>query len=161
MDREDMLKELTKIAYAKTYPFCYSCYKRAPSGRCASCGSDDLMRELEGNGVEYGTEWVIESLLKTELTEIDTDEAYEEWLGEVYSEPVEVCGMSMDQVHILKNMDPVAYRCGKSDWESSEDGETMISFDNGSTFYSMSEVEEFIEANEVEDVEPSDETVSL
>lgn len=46
--------ELEKIAYQKSNPFCYHCYSSAPTGRCTTCLSDDLMREVKGVGVEYG-----------------------------------------------------------------------------------------------------------
>jgi hypothetical protein len=38
------------------------------------------MRPLDGVGVEYGTEWVIEHLIKEHREPIDTEEAYEELL---------------------------------------------------------------------------------
>ncbi len=50
----DITEALTQIAISKSIPFCYSCYTRAPSGKCATCFSDDLMFELPGIGVEYG-----------------------------------------------------------------------------------------------------------
>jgi hypothetical protein len=53
----ELKTKLEKLAYQITQPFCYHCYKTAPTGVCESCHSDDLMRELSGDGVEYGTDW--------------------------------------------------------------------------------------------------------
>src|SRR5690606_26779194 len=67
--------QLEQIALNKTRPFCYTCYRTVPSGQCATCGSDDLMRELPGVGVEWGLDWVIRDLLREHLTPADTAEA--------------------------------------------------------------------------------------
>ena len=45
---------LKTIAYKKSIPFCYNCYKEAPSGICKNCHSDDLMRLMPQVGCEYG-----------------------------------------------------------------------------------------------------------
>lgn len=50
----DFQEALAQIARIKSVPFCYGCYSKAPSGRCTTCGSDDLMLEYPGCGVEYG-----------------------------------------------------------------------------------------------------------
>ena len=64
LTKKQITEKLEKIAFFETMPFCYGCYMKAPTGVCKACGTDDLMRELEGFGVEYGTEWVYEQLLK-------------------------------------------------------------------------------------------------
>ncbi|GEM_PF-2720287 len=51
---KDIEQNLETIAYQKTIPFCYSCYKEAPTGTCKVCCSDDLMRLLPGSGCEFG-----------------------------------------------------------------------------------------------------------
>jgi len=51
---EDEYSALEKIAYQKSKPFCYSCYKEVESKYCADCGSDDSMRLIRGYGAEYG-----------------------------------------------------------------------------------------------------------
>ena len=52
-----------------------------------------------------------------------SEEEYEEMLNEIYGE-VTICGMAMDQGRILRELDPVAFRCGLSDepeqWECDE-----------------------------------------
>jgi hypothetical protein len=75
---QDINARLEKLAFKKTVPFCYSCYRKAPTGRCERCGSDDLMRELSGDGVEWGVDWVIRSLLRDNLSAVNTEEAFEE-----------------------------------------------------------------------------------
>lgn len=55
----------------------------------------------------------------SECKAINIEERYEETLRELYGD-VNVCGMEMDAVRVLKEMDPTAYRCGVNDWEDSE-----------------------------------------
>lgn len=65
----------------------------------------------------------IESEIKDKQSEIDsfeyscTDAEYDEWLDEVYGD-VEVCGMTYTSSQALKDLDSIAYRCGKGDYES-------------------------------------------
>ena len=62
--------------------------------------------------------------------ENNTEEAYEESLNEIYGE-VEICGMSFQAGSALKDLDPIAFRCGNADesdryyeeFESSNDKE--------------------------------------
>ena len=49
-----------------------------------------------------------------------TDEEYDEFLDEV-SGSVTVAGMEFYASDILKSCDPIAYRCGKNDYESNFD----------------------------------------
>ncbi|UAV84644.1 hypothetical protein PHB09_149 [Pseudomonas phage PHB09] len=46
-----------------------------------------------------------------------TDSEYEEILNELYGD-VEVCGSSYGSGSLLVDADPVAFRCGKNDYES-------------------------------------------
>ena len=75
---EELQSRLKDIAFKKSIPFCYCCYKAAPSGTCTTCLSDDLMRLVEGVGVEYGTDWVIEHLIQESLTPVDTTDSFED-----------------------------------------------------------------------------------
>lgn len=43
MNIEEIKKQLEELAIKKTTAFCYTCYKKAPSGFCNLCFSDDLM----------------------------------------------------------------------------------------------------------------------
>ncbi len=59
--------------------------------------------------------------------EPDDDEAherYDEYMQEVYGD-IEVCGIRMDALDVLKHMDPVAYRTGFNDWMDGEDKSTF------------------------------------
>ena len=49
-----------------------------------------------------------------------TEAEFDEYLDEIYDE-VNVCGMTYSTSYALKNCDPVAYRCMKSDYEGSFD----------------------------------------
>ena len=49
-----------------------------------------------------------------------TDEEYNEHLDSIFDE-VEICGMTYAVSYALKELDPTAYRCGKSDFESNID----------------------------------------
>ena len=142
---EELQEQLNELAMKKTKPFCYSCYREAPTGRCEICGSDDLMRSLAGVGVEYGTEWVIEHLISTELDPIDTEEFFEESIRDCYPETTQVGWMELDTITVMKESDPIAWQMAISEWIDSEESEGLIiSFDNGSTYYWMSDVEDFL-----------------
>ena len=49
-----------------------------------------------------------------------TEEQFNEFLDEVHSE-VEVMGMTYSASYALKELDPIAYRCAKLDYESNFD----------------------------------------
>jgi hypothetical protein len=136
--------KLEELALKKTIPFCYGCYKDAPTGRCITCGSDDLMRHLPAVGVEYGTDWVIKNILEEELTPVDLDSAFEDFMRECYPE-TSIVGFitNVDTISAIKELDPVAWRYAQSDWESQEESEeNLITFDNGVTYYRLEDLEE-------------------
>lgn len=64
---QEIKQKLETLALKRSSPFCYHCYCECTSGRCETCGPDDLMRLLPEVGCEYGTEWVIEQILEAEL----------------------------------------------------------------------------------------------
>ena len=147
IDKEEILKRLDELAVRKTIPFCYGCYRRAPSGVCEGCASDDLMRELAGEGVEYGTAWIHEHLVRENLTPINVEDEFEVSIRECYPETVTVGWLTLDTVTTIRDSDPVSWRCACNKWAVSEehDGQ-MISFDNGSTYYRTSDVEDYLDA---------------
>jgi hypothetical protein len=49
----------------------------------------------------------------------ELEDIYEELLNECY-EPVNICGYEYDQGHALRQLDPVAFRCGVCDYESEQ-----------------------------------------
>lgn len=146
MNSEIQIK-LEQLAYNRTTPFCYGCYIDAPTGVCPECHSDDLMRHLDGVGVEWGTDWVIKHILAEELTQVNTEEAFEESVRHCYPETVQVGWMEFDTVSIMKEQDPISWQCAQSEWESQEvDEGHIISFDNGGTYYRYTDVEGLLES---------------
>lgn len=144
--KNEIQQKLEQIALNRSIPFCYGCYKEAPTGCCEPCGSDDLMRLLPGVGCEYGTHWIIKHILETELEAADLEEAFEESIRQCYPEETKVGWMTFDTVTLMKENDPVGWRCALSEYESEEECEgNILSFDNGSTYFSIHSLEDFIE----------------
>jgi len=137
---DDLREKLNETAMQVTENFCYGCYKVVEGDCCPKCGSDDFMRHLKGVGVEYGTDWVIEHLIQEHCEPIDEEEAYEEQLSECYG-TVAICGLEYDSGHALKNLDPVAFRCGVADMLA--DSETYAEIDG--RYYLVSDIESMIE----------------
>lgn len=52
----------------------------------------------------------------------DWQERYNEMLDEVYGD-VTICGYTYDSSYALKEVDPIAYQCGKNDWLDSLDND--------------------------------------
>lgn len=143
--KSEIQSQLEQLAFKRTTPFCYGCYVLAPKGVCPECHSDDLMRHLEGVGVEWGVNWVIKYILDEELTSVDVEEAFEDMVRSCYPEETEVGWMKLDTVQLLKDGDPISWRCALSDYQSEEESEgTIMSFDNGSTYYRTSDIEELL-----------------
>jgi len=137
---DDLREKLEELAMNTTDNFCYACYEVVTGDHCPKCGTDDFMRHLDGVGVEYGTEWVIERLIGEHCTPIDEEEAYEDLLNECYGQ-VEICGMKYDPGYALKTIDPIAFRCGVSDMLADDD--TYIEVDG--QYYLVSDIEAMIE----------------
>ncbi|MBX2995344.1 MAG: hypothetical protein KF681_10985 [Bdellovibrionaceae bacterium] len=147
--KEQIQQKLEQIALNRSIPFCYGCSKEAPTGCCESCGSDDLMRFLPEVGCEYGTDWVIKHILETELEAINLEEVFEESIRQCYPAETTVGWMTFDTVALMKENDPVSWRCALGDYESAEESEgNIISFDNGSTYFNIQTLEDFIEQEE-------------
>jgi len=145
---EHIVEALTQIAVSKAIPFCYSCYIRAPKSRCTKCLSDDLMFELPKVGVEYGTDWLLRELVREHLSPADTREAFEQSVTECYPETVKIGWIEYDTVSALKELDPISWDIAHSEWIDSEvsDG-NLITFDYGTTYYSLHEIEDLIAEN--------------
>ena len=142
----EIQEQLSQLALKRSTPFCYGCYQEALTGRCKSCGSDDLMK-LTSEGCEYGTEWIVDHILKTELEPVDMDAAFEDMIRECYPETSKIGWLELDTVSILKEMDPVSWQCAQSDFESQElDEDTYYTPDNGSTYYRINEIEALLAA---------------
>tara|TARA_R100001510_G_C7649768_1_gene207238 strand:- start:1631 stop:1825 length:195 start_codon:yes stop_codon:yes gene_type:complete len=52
------------------------------------------------------------------LNEYDAEEMYDEWLDSMGE--VEVCGLTYCASRVLKEIDPIAYRCGFNDFLDAE-----------------------------------------
>ncbi len=74
---------------------------------------EQLQRDIEDKQGEIAT---VQSNLET-FEYSCTDEEYNEHLDSVFDD-VEVCGMTYAVSYALKELDPTAYRCAKSDYES-------------------------------------------
>ena len=141
MTVNDNLRErLEVLAFEVTDNFCYGCYKVVKGDSCPDCGSDDFMRHLDGVGVEYGTDWVIEHLIKEHCEATDAEEQFEEMLNECY-EPVKVGCCEWDAGYVMKELDPVAFRCGVSDYLVDE--EQFVEVDG--EYYQVSDIENMID----------------
>ena len=136
----ELREKLTALAFDMTDNFCYSCYKVVKGDKCPSCGTDDFMRHLDGVGVEYGTEWVIEHLIKEHCTPIDAEEQFEELLSET-CETIKIGSLEYDPSYVLRNIDPVAFDCGVSDMLSDEDQFAEID----GQYYNVYDIENMIE----------------
>ena len=136
----DLQEKLTVLTFDVTDNFCYGCYQVVKGERCPQCYSDDFMRHLEGVGVEYGTDWVIEHLIKEHCMPIDADEEFEELLSET-CETVKIGTLEYDPSYVLRNIDPVAFRCGVSDMLA--DDEQFVEV--GGEYYRICDIENMIE----------------
>lgn len=136
---------LEKLALQKSKPFCYSCYQICPTGVCHICHSDDLMRTTE-NGCEYGLDWIIEDLLNENLSPVNCEDSFEESVrSTLSSETITVGWMTLDAITVMKEQDPISWDIARSEWLSFEEDEgNIITFDNGCTYYSVSEVEDYL-----------------
>lgn len=143
--KSEIQNKLHQLALKCSKPFCNHCYEVAPAGVCKTCGSDDLMRLVDGVGCEYGTAWVIKHVLKTKLTPVDPEDSFEQLVRDCYSETTKVGWREFDTVTLLKEQDPVSWHCALSDYESQEADEgNIISFDNGGNYYYTTEVENLL-----------------
>lgn len=144
--KTEIQQKLEQLAFNRTTPFCYGCYIKAPKGVCPKCHSDDLMRHLDGVGVEYGTSWIIKHILEEELTPVDTDEAFEDSIRSCYPEESQIGWLKVDTASAIKTLDPISWGIAQSEWESQESEEgNIITFDNGSTYYWSHELEELLD----------------
>lgn len=145
MDRSEIEERLLQLAADQSLPFCYSCYRTASTGRCVTCQSDDLMREVPGVGVEYGLTWVRDHLVEENLEPVDLDAVFEESVDELYPDPVKIGWIEMDVATAIKRLSPTDWEIAQDEWvdHNLEDG-MLMSFDQGTTCYWTHEVEKFV-----------------
>lgn len=113
MNDTELMKKLKKVAMKKTVPFCYSCYMDCPNGICRTCLSDDLMRKLEGVGVEYGTTWVINHLIESNVEVFDIENEFQNHITSQHGEKVQIAFLNTDLVEAIKSVDEVAWEMEK------------------------------------------------
>jgi len=117
LEASEKTKEaLKEKAHDISRSFCYSDYMTVEENedgefKCPKCGSDDLMREVEGVGVEYGYDWIIDHLVETEGEKIDIEELFRELLDEIY-EPIKFGELEYCPSQVLEAVDPTAFRMG-------------------------------------------------
>ena len=142
----DSIKDkLEEMAWEASRPFCYGDYMTVlpdDAGRavCPKCGSDDLMREVEGIGVEYGVKWVMKHLVEEEGERVGIEELYRDLLDECY-EPVKFGELEYSPSHVLESVDPVAFRMGVSEYADSEVEEGRL-IEAGGNYYRVDGVTE-------------------
>ena len=76
---------------------------------------------------------------------MDLEEAFEERVRECYPETTKVGWMEFDTVSLMKDQDPVSWRCALAEYESQEADEgNIVSFDNGVTYYWRHDLEKVV-----------------
>jgi len=54
--------------------------------------------------------------------------------------------MSYDTVSAMKELDPVSWRLAESEWVDQEvDNDQLRTFDNGNTYFSVSDIEDYLD----------------
>ena len=133
---------LEGIAYKATDNFCYGCYKVVDGEYCPECHSDDFMRHVEGVGVEYGTEWVIDHIIQDRCESIDDEALFDEMLNECYP-MIELGCSSWEPSHVLSELDPIAYRIGVSEHVSSLVEDCQL-YESDGDYYQVFDIEEML-----------------
>lgn len=136
---------LESLAYKLTDNFCYSCYKVVEGDTCPDCFTDDFMRHLKGVGVEYGSVWIAEHLIREHCQTVDGQELYEQMLNECY-ELVSIGSIQWNPGYVLKELDPTAFRCGASDYLANDNTYVELYGD----YYLLSDIDDMLEELETD-----------
>lgn len=141
----EIKEKLQEMAHEASRPFCYSDYVKVEADengqyRCPKCGSDDLMREVEGVGVEWGYDWVMEHLVETQGERVDIEELYRDLLDDIY-EPVRFGELEYSPSAVLEAVDPVAFRIGAQENAGSAVEDSLMVCLNGN-YYRISDIVE-------------------
>ena len=115
------------------------------------------MFKLPQVGVEYGADWLLREYLRAHIDPAHTLEAFEQSVAECYPESVKIGWIEYDTVSALKELDPISWDIAHSEWIDREvsDG-NLITVDNRSNYFWLSEIEQFIE-----DQSQQDESLSI
>ena len=135
--------QLVELAYKMTDNFCYGCYRVVDGSHCPECHSDDFMRHMDGVGVEYGTEWVIEHLIKQHCEPVDGEELFEEILDECYPE-IRIGCCTFSPSDVMKELDPTAFRIGTQENLNSLAEDCQL-YESEGEYYTMFDIEEMID----------------
>ena len=101
---------------------------------------------MEGIGCEWGTEWVIEEILKKQLEPVNQEKAFEDMMEGCYPTETKVAWVEIDTIDTLKTMCPCDWKLACDDYiYSLEQDEEIMSFDNGSNYFWTSDIENLIE----------------
>lgn len=144
LEASETIKEALKgRAHEISKPFCYSDYMTVEANKddeyiCPRCGSDDLMRIVEGVGVDWGYEWVMDHIVETEGEKVDIEELYRDLLDEAY-DPIKFGDLQYCPSQVLEAVDPVAFRMGSNDYADSLVQDELLVCLNG-TYYRLNEL---------------------
>ena len=76
---------------------------------------------------------------------MDLEEQFDESVRECYPEITKVGWMEFDTVTLMKENNPISWRCALSEYESNEEADRIIaSFDGGLTYYIVADIENLI-----------------
>jgi len=110
------------------------------------------MRELAGDGIEFGVDWVIAALIRDNVTPVNTTEIFEESVREYFSETTSIGWIQYDTVTAIQKLDPVSFELAESEWIDNEvSDDRLMSFDSGSTYVWTQDVERFLDESEAQD----------
>lgn len=147
-ERKLLHKRLQKLALKLTKPFCYTCYITCTSGICESCDSDDLMRELDGVGVDYGTDWIIDSILEQHLTQVDIEAEFKDYFLLNNEEVIKIGNSFFNSIDIYKTLDITSWENELNDWRISQTADgTFFTNDDGENNYLVSDIESLLNTN--------------
>ena len=99
--------------------------------------------------MDWNLTWVIEFLLRENLTPINEEEAFEESIRQCLPETTTIGWLHYDTVSAIKELDPISFKLAAGEWLDSEvSDEQILTFDNGSTHYYAHDVETFLDGSE-------------
>ena len=74
------------------------------------------MRVMDGVGREWGTEWVIEGILRQHLEPVNQEENFESMIEDCYPTETKIGWMDLNTVDILKTTDEVSWDIAKDEY---------------------------------------------
>ncbi len=112
---QKIYKVLLEVACSKAAPYCYRCFREAPTGVCGMCKSDDLLRSKDGdpyvNYARIAEESAIDELLSslTEISRDDLDAEFDDFLNDFLFDNVIIFGHEDGLAEIFSEEDPAYY----------------------------------------------------